>query len=177
MRMLQLEHLLRRDRRDSCETKTSTRYLLKGAGLAYTAYSSFPDRPMGDIDLLVPSPHAERAWSLLQTHGWTSAGMKIERDRYSGHQHFPRLVTGGRQVSPGDTRRSSAGGAPVPVFHGRRLGPAPRHVTVKGQVMTAPHPIHQLWHACVHFAWSHAFQWGSWRAFRDVAAIIHRNGD
>jgi hypothetical protein len=43
---------------------------------------------------------------------------------------------------------------------------------VNGRVITVLNPVHQLWHACVHFAWSHAMQWGSWRTLRDTAAII-----
>ena len=173
MHMLQLEQLLQQTigilDRENIDT-----LLLKGAGLAYSAYSSFPDRPMGDIDLLVPAPHAERAWSLLQTHGWTSSGMKIEMDRYSEHQHFPRLA-----------REAGAflleiHAALLPEenpfrFSTDAIWARARNETVKGQAMTIPHPIHQLWHACVHFAWSHAFQWGSWRTFRDVAAIVHRD--
>jgi hypothetical protein len=38
--------------------------LLKGAGLAYSAYEAPVERPMGDIDLLVRPEVAERAWRL-----------------------------------------------------------------------------------------------------------------
>jgi len=49
------------------------------------------------------------------------------------------------------------------------------HVTANGRVVMVPHPMHQLWHACVHFAWSHEMQWGSWRTFRDTTAIVATN--
>jgi hypothetical protein len=173
MQMLQLEQLLH-ETLGILARENIDAILLKGAGLAYTAYSSFPDRPMSDIDLLVRSPHAERAWSLLQTHGWTSSGMKIEMDRYSGHQHFPRLVREAGRFPLEIHDALLPEGHPFR-FSMDAIWDRARNETVKGQVITIPHPIHQLWHACVHFAWSHAFQWGGWRTFRDVAAIIHRN--
>jgi hypothetical protein len=31
---------------------------------------------------------------------------------------------------------------------------------------------HLLYHACVHFAWSHTMQFGAWRTFRDTAELV-----
>src|SRR5438034_6898070 len=50
-----------------------------------------------------------------------------------------------------------------------------RRVPANDRVVLVPHPVHQLLHVCVHFAWSHGMQWGTWRALRDVAAITHRD--
>jgi hypothetical protein len=47
-----------------------------------------------------------------------------------------------------------------------------RKVTVKGRELTVPDPLHQLWHVCVHFAWSHGMKWGTWRTLRDCDALI-----
>ena len=44
--------------------------LLKGAGLAVTAYGSFAARPMYDLDLLVRKHDALRAWQALRSLGW-----------------------------------------------------------------------------------------------------------
>ena len=53
MQMLQLEQLLHQTV-DILAKQEIEVLLLKGAGLAYTAYSSFADRPMGDLDLAEP---------------------------------------------------------------------------------------------------------------------------
>src|SRR5207247_3758434 len=90
MQMLQLEQLLHQTI-DILTQQDIEAVLLKGAGLAYTAYSSFAERPMGDLDVLVRPPHAERAWSLLQTRGWTLPETRVGSERFTGHQHLPRL--------------------------------------------------------------------------------------
>lgn len=142
--------------------------LLKGAGLAYTAYPSFADRPMGDIDLLVRPDQAERAWSLLRQHGWTP--MEAELERYSGHHHLPPLFQGSGRF------RLEIHAELLPAEHPFRfstdvLWQRAKRITVNGRAVAVLDPVHQLWHACVHFAWSHAMQWGSWRTLRDSAAI------
>jgi len=89
MQMLRLEQLLHQTIDIFAQHGIET-MLLKGAGLAYTAYPSFADRPMGDLDLLVRPGHARRAWSLLQAHGWLlSNGAQI--GRFTGHHHLPPL--------------------------------------------------------------------------------------
>src|SRR5262245_66015810 len=40
--------------------------LLKGAGLAYTAYGSFANRPMGDLDVLILAESEQDAWTTLK---------------------------------------------------------------------------------------------------------------
>ena len=169
MQMLQLEQLLHQTL-DILARHDIEAVLLKGAGLAYTAYSSFADRPMGDIDLLVRPQHAERAWSLLQKHGWTPP-VNSGSDRYVGHHHRPPLFQDSGRF------RLEIHEELLPAEHPFRfstdaLWQHTRQITVKGRVITVLDPVRQLWHACVHFAWSHALQWGSWRAVRDSAAII-----
>src|SRR2546427_10054249 len=51
-----------------------------------------------------------------------------------------------------------------------------RRVPANDRGVLVPHPVHQLLHVCVHFAWSHGMQWGTWRALRYVAAST-RGGD
>jgi hypothetical protein len=147
--------------------------LLKGAGLACTVFRSFDDRPMGDLDLLIPPRDARRAWSLLQTQGWTWPESQWGADRYTAHQHLPPLLQ-----DPGGARLEIHTDM-LPEGHPFRMSPdtlwtQAQRLTRNGRVLTIPHPIHQLWHVCVHFAWSHEMFWGAWRALRDSAAIIHQ---
>ena len=142
--------------------------LLKGGALAYTAYASFLDRPMGDVDLLVWPDRAEEAWSLLQTQGWNWWSDQFPADRYRMHHHLPPLSAGSVGL---EVHR-----ALLPPGHPFLLAPETvwlraQQITVDGQVVWVPDPLHQLLHLCIHFAWSHGMQMGAWRAFRDVEAI------
>ena len=172
MQMLQLEQLLHQTL-DILAQQEIEALLLKGAGLAYTAYSSFADRPMGDIDLLVRPQHAERVWSLLQQRGWTPPDG--DSSRYADHHHHPPLFRDSGRF------RLEIHDELLPSEHPFRFSAdalwlRARRLTVNDRVITVPIPMHQLWHACVHFAWSHEMHWGSWRTLRDSAAIIQLGG-
>jgi hypothetical protein len=148
--------------------------LLKGAGLAYTVYDSFADRPMGDLDLLLRAEDAERAWSLLRTEGWTWPEDRWPGEFYFAHQHLPPLIQDQGGVARLEIHRDV-----LPANEGFRLPvetvwARARSVSVNGRVLLVPDPLHQLLHACVHFAWSHEMRWGTWRTFRDVAALVRK---
>jgi hypothetical protein len=149
--------------------------LLKGAGLAYTAYSSFADRPMGDLDLLVRRQDAERAWSLLRERGWTPRTTDGDPAGYATHHHLAPLIRESERFRLEIHTEVLPGEHPFH-FSTDAIWLGAQRITVNGRVMTVPNPLHQLWHACVHFAWSHTMQWGAWRTLRDSAAIIHRGG-
>ena len=173
MQMLHLEQVLLKTL-DVLAERGIEVMLLKGAALGYTAYPSFVDRSMGDLDLLVPPQRAEQAWSLLQTQGWTWPSARWASQRYTAHQHLPPLIQ-----EPGGGSRLEIHGDLLPGGHPFRFSAATmwaqaKQVCLNGRVLTVPHPRHQLWHVCVHFAWSHEMQWGTWRTLRDVAAIIRR---
>jgi len=175
MQLLQLERLLH-EAIDRLAEQQIEVMLLKGAGLAYTAYSSFADRPMGDLDLLVRPAQAEAAWSLLQRHGWSWPASRWASERFTTHQHLPPLLqgTGGE----GEFRLEIHGDL-LAAGHPFRLTAADvwsraRQVRREGRVFTVPQTLDQLWYACVHFAWSHEMQWGAWRVLRDVASIAAR---
>ncbi len=174
MQMLQLEQLLHQTIEILAQHEIEV-VLLKGAGLAYTAYSSFADRPMGDIDVLVRPEHAERAWSLVQQHEWTPAPMDSDSAFYAGHHHLPPLFRDSRRFRLEIHSKLLSGGHPFR-FSTDAFWLRARRVTVNQRVVAVPDPMHQLWHTCVHFAWSHGMQWGSWRTLRDSAAIIQRGG-
>jgi putative nucleotidyltransferase-like protein len=172
MQLLQLERLLH-DALDRLAEQQIEVMLLKGAGLAYTAYASFAERPMGDLDLLVRPAQAEPAWSLLQRHGWTWPASRWASERFTTHQHLPPLLQG---TGGGAEFRLEIHGDLLAAGHPFRLTAADvwaraRRVRRDGRVFLVPQALDQLWYVCVHFAWSHEMQWGAWRAVRDVAAI------
>jgi hypothetical protein len=145
--------------------------LLKGAALAHTAYGEFTDRPMGDLDILVPAERASEAWSIATGLGWAWESAVFPDARYEGHHHLPPLFDSHRTGAKLELHsRLSVPEHPFSVGFpevraaARRL-PAPRdHVLVLDAE-------HQLVHVAVHFAWSHEMSFGAWRAFRDVGAL------
>jgi hypothetical protein len=146
--------------------------LLKGAGLAYTAYPSFAARPMSDVDLLLHEGEGANAQAVLARMGWDWVRTEESEQFYSRHHHLPPLF---------DTR---GGGANLELhtelfiadhplgLDADAVWAAARRVQVAGATAYVPHPHHQLLHACLHFAWGHMMQSGAWRTFRDVAAIV-----
>jgi hypothetical protein len=150
--------------------------LLKGSALAYTAYGSFAERPMGDLDVLVRAGQARDAWLLLQERGWRWPDRESPLERYANHQHLPPLAgaSGGEAVL-------EVHAALLPGGHPFRwpiedLWAEAREVSVGGRRFLVPYPVHQLLHVCLHFAWSHEMRWGSWRMLRDVGALMRRGG-
>ena len=152
-----------------------TPVLLKGAGLARTAYRRPAERPMRDLDLLLARPEAERASALLEAAGWrppsaTGSGL------YDGHQHLPPLASPG-----GDGGVVELHHALVPPAHPFALDAAAirgraRSIRVGGAEALVPAAEDQLLHACLHFAWSHELRWGFWQLAADVAALARGDG-
>ncbi len=145
--------------------------LLKGAGLAHSAYARFTDRPMADIDLLVAPEFVAPAREVLLASGWIHNRDRRPEDVYRDHHHLPPL--------------DDAAGAPISIElhtdiclpgHPFRLPPEAvrrqaRRIQVEGRTILVPDVHHQLLHACIHFAWGHQMTRGAWRTFRDLVAI------
>jgi hypothetical protein len=170
MRMLQLERALDQTL-DALGGRGIDVMLLKGAGLAYTAYPSFAERPMNDLDLLVRTDQAEAVWDLLQTNGWVWPAARWAAERYTALHHLPPLLRepGGFRLEI--HRHILPDGHPF-AFTAADLWTGARHITRGVRHLTVPSVTHQLWHVAVHFAWSHGLEWGAWRALRDTAAIV-----
>jgi hypothetical protein len=169
MQMIQLEKLLHQTL-DKLAERNIDVMLLKGAGLAYTAYESFARRPMGDIDLLTRPDDGEHAWSLFRGNGWTPLNVDGGLPRYVGHHHLPPLLEDSTNC------RLEIHTDVLPEEHPFQFSTAAfwqsaKRITVGGHIVSVPDPIHQLWHVCVHFAWSDTMQVGSWRALRDIAVL------
>jgi hypothetical protein len=168
--LLQLEGLLH-DTVRTLATAGIDVMLLKGSALAYTIYGSFADRPMGDLDLLIRPHQAHEAWRLLQTNGWKWPSARWPAERYQQYQHLPPLVDAqGRDFRLEVHTDLFRGGHPFRLS-AEALWRTANPVRLNGQTVFFPNPQQQLLHVCIHFAWSHAMQWGSWRTFRDVGAL------
>ncbi len=148
--------------------------LLKGAALAKTAYASFAERPMGDLDILVRRHEAERAWQLLRASGWKlfiEGGEKF----FEAHHHLPRLVhPQGLQVELEVHRTLTHPLGPF-VLDDLEVWRDARTVSLGGMTAFVPSNQHQLLHLSIHFAWSHGLSWGMGRTVRDVATLVGQN--
>lgn len=148
--------------------------LLKGAGLAYTAYASFSLRPMSDIDLLVDAGRVDEVRALLAAIGWDWDRDTMAEEKYERHHHLPpmRYARGIGSTLELHTELFVPG-SPIKLSAADITRTAKR-ITIGGQTALVPDSNHQLLHACLHFAWSHAMRGGAWRTFRDVNAIVER---
>jgi hypothetical protein len=146
--------------------------LLKGAGLAYSAYARPTERPMGDIDLLVRHNSAARAWELALTNGWARRSDVPAERSYAEHQHLSPLEDAdGLQIGLELHTALFTHQAP---FHvpPEQLWQGARVVTIGGQRAYVPSAENQLLHAALHFAWSHEMTFGAFRTLRDVERIL-----
>jgi Uncharacterised nucleotidyltransferase len=144
--------------------------LMKGSALAVTAYRSFADRPMGDIDLLVHSAQAQTAWNLLREVGWTPEFQDPE-GFYDKHQHLCPLVAPGGATVIVELHRSLL--YPQGPFHltEREVWERATAVTVGGHTAWVPAAEHQVLLLCVHFAWGHTMHRGVGRTIRDLGVL------
>ena len=146
--------------------------LLKGAGLAYSAYARPTERPMGDIDVLVRPEDAQRAWDLAIENGWKRRhDVPVERS-YADHQHLSPLEDAdGLQIGLELHTALFTHQAPFKLPP-EQLWAHARRITVCGQPAHVPSPEDQLLHAALHFAWSHEMTFGAFRTLRDVERIL-----
>lgn len=146
--------------------------LLKGAGLAHSAYGSFTERPMGDVDLLVDPDQAEVAWQVATSLGWNWDRQLFPEVSYREHHHLPPLTDTQRVGAKLELHTALAGfGHPFALgFDAVRR--ASRPLTVGGRSVMVLDDEHQIIHLGVHLAWSHILSFGAWRTFRDIGAVL-----
>jgi hypothetical protein len=146
--------------------------LLKGAALVQGPYAGFRERPMGDLDLLVAPERAKDAWDVATKTGWMWDSVAYPAGRYSSHHHLPPLLDERRTGVRLEIHTSlSVESHPFALQFSEAMAVSPSVPVgaVSARVLDSPH---QLVHLCVHFAWSHMLQFGSWRMFRDADALI-----
>ena len=146
--------------------------LLKGAGLAHSAYARPTERPMGDIDILVHEDVAQRAWELAIANGWARRGDVPEERSYAEHQHLSPLEDAdGLQIGLELHTALFTHQAPF-LLPAEQMWGSARRITIGGQPALVPSPEDQLLHAALHFAWSHEMTFGAFRTLRDVERIL-----
>ncbi|MFL5620532.1 MAG: nucleotidyltransferase family protein [Gemmatimonadaceae bacterium] len=146
--------------------------LLKGAGLAHSAYARPTDRPMGDIDLLVRPEVALRARDLALENGWARRRDVPEERSYAEHQHLSPLEDAdGLQIGLELHTALFTHQAPFKLPP-EQLWEGSRRLTISGHPAYVPSPEDQLLHAALHFAWSHEMTFGAFRTLRDLERIL-----
>lgn len=138
--------------------------ILKGAALALSCYDDAGLRPMHDVDVLVPEPHAARAMSVLVAAGWEAEYRPPHAMLPFQHAVGFRNATGGRidlhwRVLA-DGRQDIA----------EDWWPASRPLLLSGVATRMLAPADQLLHVCVHGARSRHTQPRRWTG--DVLAIL-----
>lgn len=131
---------------------------LKGAWLAYHAYPHPAERPLRDLDLLLPADALLAAWRLLQSAGWTGPELAPATlaEFAARERHLPPLVSAegavvelhGALHDPGDARVDAA------ALAARMLANA------HGDTIRYPQPADLLAHLCIHAAYSHRLNVG-----------------
>lgn len=148
--------------------------LLKGAAVGSTAYRSVAERPMGDLDLLVPAGQAVEARAAVLAAGWMTTDHERREAFYAGHYHLAPL----RDQKAPDLWLELHTGL-LPDGHPFALEPsdvwrdARRMQSGPGLV---PSPVHLVMHLVLHFGWAHAMSQGAWQAFRDLQQIAAQPG-
>ena len=145
--------------------------LLKGAALASTVYDSFLDRPMSDIDLLVDSDRATRAWQVLLDGAWRQPEDGPIPIDWLGHHHMPPLMASGSQgISLELHQALFADGHPF-ALTASRVRRGARSVEIEGRPALVPAWGDRVQHLSAHFAWSGTLTRGAWLAFRDLERL------
>jgi hypothetical protein len=146
--------------------------LLKGAALGAMVDPTFSSRAMSDVDILVRGADATRAGAAILDAGWSQTSDPMLHTMLKDAHHEPPFFdpeVGGLRLElhtrmlpdqhdfafDEDDLWRDAGDASPP-FDGARL----------------PSVEHLLLHASAHFAWSHAMQFGAWRTFRLINAVL-----
>jgi hypothetical protein len=153
---------------DTLATARVEAILLKGAALAVSVYPRFGDRPMGDLDLLIDRRDAETAQRALRENGWYSEDEPSAV--YVDHHHLPPLLAKDGSTAL-ELHTGLFAGRPFS-FGAEEVRAGATTVEWKGRRVRVPDPHHLLVHLCTHFAFSHEFTGGVWRAIRDVQALV-----
>jgi hypothetical protein len=145
--------------------------LLKGGALASTIYGSFAARPMGDVDVLVPSERTDEARALLRELGWAADPALPGDQSYAAHHHLTPLVDTKANGPRLEIHRALAPLGHPFRFTAEEIYDEARVVKVGTARALVMHPVHHAVHVAIHFAWSHMFSRGAWHAFRDLGAL------
>ncbi len=148
--------------------------LLKGAALARSVYESIVERPMLDLDVLVPAAEIEAAREAALSSGWVWKHDRRYAPFFSTHHHLPPLRDG-----RGTRALLELHTGLFPAAHPFALDAeavAARGIAARGdrRGILIPSPEDHLVYLSGHWVWSHMMNGGAWRALRDVAALTER---
>lgn len=145
--------------------------LLKGAAVTAHGLGEFLDRPMADLDILLPERDARCAWEIAQRHGWVWDEAEFPLRLYRDLHHLPPLID-----KSGSGQRLEihhdlfARGHPF-AFGADTLWTNATVAPRGADAVPVPSLEDVLLHVCLHFSWSHAMQSKVWRTLHDVYAI------
>lgn len=137
---------------------------LKGAWLAWYAYPTAAERPLRDIDILVPQERALDAFELLLANGYRQieGSAMPPKDMIDSAKHFPRLATPGSvdlelHIHAWEPQRAMEWTMPPlrdrQMLEGARIGGP-------GDPCRYPAAQDMLMHLVIHAAYSHRFDVG-----------------
>lgn len=146
--------------------------LLKGAAMAPFVYRDSLRRNMSDLDLLVPAGDAQRAQRVAERIGWREGTSPLPNSFYETHHHLPPMTDAqGIDVWLEIHRDVLPRGHPLGVS-GADLRARSHPMSFAGGQVLVPTVEDLLLFTCVHFAWSHEMQVGSWKTFCDVVELV-----
>ena len=152
--------------------------LLKGAGLALSAYDSFSERPMGDLDVLVAPRHSRRAWEKALAQGWVWDEHEYPQSHYQAHHHLPPLFDGARTGARLELHTALSLSSHPFSLSFEEAQAVSKGVTGRGaNLARVLDTEHALIHVAVHYAWGHLASFGIWRLARDVDALARKGVD
>ncbi len=150
---------------------------LKGGWLAWYAYPAAAERPMRDIDLLMPAEQALDAFNVLRANGYqqSEASAKSPAAMIETAKHLPPLISPSGvefeiHMHAWEPPGSMEWGMP-PLLDARILNHAGPGEA--GDPCLYPKPQHMLMHLCIHAAYSHRFDIGP-LLLADIDFLIHR---
>jgi hypothetical protein len=152
--------------------------LLKGAAVAASVHRGLDERPMADLDLLVRRSDEVRAVACAMEAGWRAAPRDASAAIYREHHHLaPMLDQTDAGLALELHRDVLPPGHPFGLT-AERMWSRGQQREFHGRPVTVPHPVDQLLHACIHFAWGHMMGAGGgiWRTVRDVSGLLGRGG-
>ena len=146
---------------------------LKGTWLARHAYPAPAERPLRDLDILVPARQLNRAYALLLEGGWRGPALSARamNGMLSGAVHAPPLVSPNGIACELHTRSWLAD-------RQSGLGPSERHDAALLEhasgtaALACPPPELLLAHLCVHAAYSHRLDVGP-LVLTDLILLCH----
>jgi hypothetical protein len=147
--------------------------LLKGAALGALEDPSFRLRPMTDIDLLVRPADLPRARAALVQAGWAETDdPALHALLGTDHHHLPPFLDPRLPGLRVELHRAILPRDHSFAFDESHLFRDARPASAPFLGALVPTLEHLLLHACIHFAWQHAMQFGAWRTFRLAGAVI-----